>query len=86
MVYKISLDSISKIGILDTNQPVEIGECHIEVKLSTDRIMEIEPNVIKITEVTLGEGILKEIKITEVKLPKYKRYTKITVRTNTTNA
>ena len=53
-----------KVNIkIDTDQTVEIGECHIEVELSMDRIIEEGCNMIKITEVTLGKEILEECKI-----------------------
>ena len=44
---------------IDTDQIVEIGECHIGVELSMDRIIEESPNMIAIIEVTLGEEILE---------------------------
>ena len=50
------------------NQLVEIGECHIEVELSTDRIIGEGCNMLTIIEVTLGEEILEEWKIIEVKM------------------
>ena len=53
---------------MDTDQIVEIGECHIEVDLSTDRIVEEGYNMITIIEVSLGEEIIKECKMIEVKI------------------
>ena len=53
---------------IDTGQIVEIGECHLEVELSMDRIIEECCNMITIIEVTLGEEILEEHKIIEVKI------------------
>ena len=50
---------------IDTGQTVEIGEYHIE--LSTDRIIGYGHSMITIIEVTLGEEILEECKIIEVK-------------------
>ena len=43
-------------------------ECHIEVEVSMDRITEEGCNMITILEVTLGEEILEECKIIEVKI------------------
>ena len=58
-----------KVNIkIDTDQIVEIGECYLEVELSTDRIIEEDCNMITIVEVTLGEEILEECKIIEVKI------------------
>ena len=48
---------------IDTDQIVEIRECHLEVELSTDGITEEGHNMIKIIEMTLGEEILEESKI-----------------------
>ena len=45
-----------------------IGEYHIEVELSTDKIIEEGHSMIKITEAILGEEILEEYKITEVRI------------------
>ena len=57
-----------KVNIkIDTDQTVEIGECHIEVELSMDIIIEEYYNMITIIKDTLGEGILEEHKIIEVK-------------------
>ena len=55
-----------KVNIkIDIDQIVEIGECHIEVELSTDRIIEEGPNMITIIEVTLGQEILEiDIEVT----------------------
>ena len=52
----------------DTDQLVEIGERHLEVELSMDRIIEEGCNMIKIIQVTSGQEILEECKITEVKI------------------
>ena len=54
-----------KVGI---DQRVVIGECHIEVELSMDSILEEGYSMIKITEVILGKEIFKECKITEAKI------------------
>ena len=57
-----------KINIkIDTDQTVEIGECHIEVELSTYRIIEEGHSMIKIAEVILGKEILEDCKIIEVR-------------------
>ena len=45
-----------------------IGECHLEVELSTEKIIEKGHNMITIVEVTLGKEILEECKIIEVKI------------------
>ena len=55
----------TKVGI---DQAVVIGECHIEVELSMDKIIEEGHSMIKITEVILGKEILEEHKITEVRI------------------
>ena len=47
---------------IDTDLTVEIGECHIEVELSTDRIMEEGHKMITIIEVTLEDEISEECK------------------------
>ena len=52
-----------KIGI---DQTVAIGECHIEVELSMDKILVESCSMIKIIEVILGKTILEICKITEV--------------------
>ena len=52
-----------KIGI---DQTVVIGECHIDVRLSVDKITEEGHNMIKIIEVILGKVILRECSIIEV--------------------
>ena len=44
-----------------------VGECHIEVELSMDKIIEEGHSMIKITEVNLGEEILEVCKIIEVR-------------------
>ena len=53
---------------IDTDQTVEIGECHIEVEPSMDKTIEEGCTMIKITEVTLGEEILEECKIIEIRI------------------
>ena len=53
---------------IDTDQIAEIGECHIEVELSTDRIIEEGCNMIKMIEVTLGQEALEECRIIEVQI------------------
>ena len=53
---------------IDTDHIVEIGECHLEVELSTNRIIGEGHNMITVIEVTLGEEILEECKIIEVKI------------------
>ena len=58
-----------KIDIkIDTDQAVEIGECHIEEELSMDKTIQEGCSMIKITEVTLGEEILEECIIIEVRI------------------
>ena len=54
----------------DTDQIVEIRECHLQVELSMDRIIEEGPDMLITIEMTLGEKILEECKITEVKILK----------------
>ena len=58
---------IKTIIKIDIDQIVEMGECHLEVELSIDRIIEEGHNMLTIIEVTLGGEILEEHKITEVK-------------------
>ena len=53
---------------IDTDQIVEIGECHLEVELSTDRIIEEGCNMSTIIEVMLGQEIVEEHKIIQVKI------------------
>ena len=53
-----------KVGL---DQTVVIGECHIEVEVSMDKITEEGHNMIKIIEVILGKEILEECKIIEDK-------------------
>ena len=53
---------------IDTDQIVEIGECHLEVELSMDRIVEEGHNMLTIIEMTLGEEILEECKTKEVQI------------------
>ena len=55
----------TKIGI---DQTVAIGECHLEVELSMDKIFEEGCSMIKIIEVILGKAILEECKIIEFKI------------------
>ena len=47
---------------------MEIGECHIEVELSMDKTIEEGCSMIKIIEVILGEKILEECRIIEVRI------------------
>ena len=47
---------------------MEIVECHIEVELITNKAIQEGCSMIKITEVTLGEGILEEHIIIEVRI------------------
>ena len=51
---------------IDTDQIVEIGECHLGVELSTDRIIE-EGHVLTIIGMALGQEILGKCKFIEVK-------------------
>ena len=51
---------------IDTDQIVEIGECHLEVELRMERIIGEGHNIITIKEVNLGEEILEEGRIIEV--------------------
>ena len=53
---------------IDTDQIVEIGECHLGVELNMDRIMKEGDNMLTIIEMALGEEILEECKIIEVKI------------------
>ena len=53
-----------KVGI---DKTVMIGECHIEVEVSMDKITEEVCDMIKIIEVILGKEILEECKIIEVR-------------------
>ena len=53
---------------IDSDQTVEIGECHVEVDLSMNRIIGEGCNMITIIKVTLGEEILEEHNIIEVKI------------------
>ena len=45
-----------------------LGECHIEVELSMDTIIEEGHSMIRITEVIVRKEILVECKITEVRI------------------
>ena len=47
---------------------MEIGECHLEVGLSIYRIIEEGHNTLTIIEMTLGEELLEEHRIIEVKI------------------
>ena len=49
---------------------MEIGECHLEVELSMDRILEEGHNMLTIIEMTFEENILERCKIIEVKILK----------------
>ena len=53
---------------IDTNQTVETEECHTEVELSMYKTLEEGCSMIKIIEVILGEEILEECKIIEVRI------------------
>ena len=53
---------------IDTDQIAKIGECHLEIELSMDRIIEEGCNMLIIIEVNLGEEIFEECKIIEVKI------------------
>ena len=58
-----------KIDIkIDTDQTVEIEECHIAIEPSADTTIEEGHSMIRITEVTLGGEILEENKIIEVRI------------------
>ena len=49
-----------KIDIkIDTDQTVEIGECHIEGELSMNKTIEEGHTIIRITKVKLGEEIFR---------------------------
>ena len=47
---------------------MEIGECHSEVEVSKDKIIEEGHNMLIPIEMTLGEKILKKCKIIEAKI------------------
>ena len=48
-----------KVNIkMDTDQTVGIGECHIEVEISMDRIIEEGNNIITIIEVMLCKAVV----------------------------
>ena len=51
-----------------TDQTVEIGECHTEVELNTDKTIEEGCSMFRIIEVILGEEILEKCEIIEVKI------------------
>ena len=53
---------------IDINQVVEIGEHHLEVEVSMDRIIEEDCNMLKPIEMILGENVLEECKIIEVRI------------------
>ena len=59
---------IKKDFKMDIDETVEIGECHAQVELSMDKIMEEGCSMIKIMDVTPGKEILEEHKITEVRI------------------
>ena len=50
------------------NQIVQIGKHDSEVEFSMDRIIDEGPNMLIIIEMTLGEKILEEHKIIEVRI------------------
>ena len=58
---------IKVIISIDTDQIVEIGECHLGVELSMDRSIEEGHNMSIIIEVTIGEKTLGKHQIIEVK-------------------
>ena len=64
-IYQGKIRVIIRISI---GQIVEIGEHHLEVEVSMDRIIEECHNMLILIEMTLGEQILEECKIKEVKL------------------
>ena len=53
---------------IDIDQIVEIEECHLEIQLSMDSIIEEGHNIITITGMTSEEEISEECKIIEVKI------------------
>ena len=53
---------------IDRVQIMEIGECHLGVEVSMDRIIEKGCNMLTIMEMTLGEDILEECRIIQVKI------------------
>ena len=59
---------IKAIIRIDTDHIVEIGKCHLGVELSVERIIEEGCNILTIIEMTIGEEILEECKIIEVKI------------------
>ena len=57
-----------KIDInIDVDQTGAIGECHIEVKLIMDKILEEGHSMIIFIELILGKAISEECKIIEVR-------------------
>ena len=58
---------IKAIIRIDIDQIVEMGECHLGVEFSMDRTVEEHCNMLIIIEMTLGEEVLVEFKIIEVK-------------------
>ena len=65
---KQEIITIKAIITVDTDQIVVIGEFHLGVELSMDRIIEEGCNMLKIIEMTLGEEILVKCKIMEVSI------------------
>ena len=59
---------ISVIIRIDLGQIAEIGEHHTEIEVSMDRIMEEGCNMLILIQMTLGEEILEEHKIIEVRI------------------
>ena len=53
---------------IDTDQILVIGECHLGVELSTDRIIKEGCNMLIIIEMILEEEILGKCKIIEVSI------------------
>ena len=59
---------IKAIIRIDTDQIVEIGECHLGIELNMDRIIEEGHNILTIIEMTSGKEILEKCKIMEVQI------------------
>ena len=58
-----------KVNIrIDTDQIVQIGECHLGIELNMYRITEEGCNMLIIIEMTIGEKMLEECKNIEVKI------------------
>ena len=65
---KQGITMIKAIIRIDTGKIVVIGEYHLGVELSMDRIIEEDCNMLIIIEMTLGEEILGKCKIMEVSI------------------